>query len=107
MPASRNRRHMSAIWPRGKPPCWKPEAALPAKTATGEPDGGLCISGMYLFVGLYRLFPELRDALAVVRPETVIRWHRADPICDRHKGNFSPAPARGGTSGTNGTNRLR
>ena len=30
-----------------------------------------------IFVGLYRLFPDLRDALAVVRPETVIRWHRA------------------------------
>jgi hypothetical protein len=29
-----------------------------------------------IFVGLYRLFPDLRDALAVVRPETVIRWHR-------------------------------
>ena len=35
-----------------------------------------------IFVGLYRLFPDLRDALAVVRPETVIRWHRAglEPI---------------------------
>ena len=30
-----------------------------------------------ILVGLYRLFPDLRDALAVVRPETVIRWHRA------------------------------
>ena len=30
-----------------------------------------------IFVGLHRLFPDLRDALAVVRPETVIRWHRA------------------------------
>jgi hypothetical protein len=30
-----------------------------------------------IFVGLYRLFPDLRDALSVVRPETVIRWHRA------------------------------
>jgi hypothetical protein len=30
-----------------------------------------------IFVGLYRFFPDLRDALAVVRPETVIRWHRA------------------------------
>ena len=28
------------------------------------------------FIGLYRLFPDLRDALAVVKPETVIRWHR-------------------------------
>ena len=30
-----------------------------------------------IFAGLYRLFPDVRDALAVVRPETVIRWHRA------------------------------
>jgi len=30
-----------------------------------------------MFVGLSRLFPEIRDALAVVRPETVVRWHRA------------------------------
>jgi hypothetical protein len=32
-----------------------------------------------IFVGLYRLFPDLRDALAVVRPETIIhpaRGHR-------------------------------
>jgi hypothetical protein len=30
-----------------------------------------------ILVGLHRLFPDLRDALAVIRPETVIRWHRA------------------------------
>jgi hypothetical protein len=30
-----------------------------------------------MFVGLYRRFPDVRDALAVVRPETVIRWRRA------------------------------
>jgi transposase InsO family protein len=29
------------------------------------------------FVGLYRLVPGILDALAIVRPETVIRWHRA------------------------------
>src|SRR6266542_3404977 len=29
------------------------------------------------FVGLYRLVPGIVDALAIVRPETVIRWHRA------------------------------
>src|SRR5919106_1979592 len=28
-------------------------------------------------IGVYRLFPDVRGALAVVRPETVIRWHRA------------------------------
>ena len=30
-----------------------------------------------IFVGLYRLFPKIRDALAIVKPETVVRWHRA------------------------------
>jgi transposase InsO family protein len=29
------------------------------------------------FGGLYRLVPGILDALAIVRPETVIRWHRA------------------------------
>ena len=30
-----------------------------------------------VFVGLYRLAPGIVNALAIVRPETVIRWHRA------------------------------
>ena len=30
-----------------------------------------------VFVGLYRLFPEFREALAIVKPDTVIRWHRS------------------------------
>jgi hypothetical protein len=30
-----------------------------------------------VFVGLYRLFPSVLDALAIVRPGTVIKWHRA------------------------------
>jgi hypothetical protein len=29
------------------------------------------------FAGLYRLAPGVLDALKIVRPETVIRWHRA------------------------------
>jgi hypothetical protein len=29
------------------------------------------------FAGLYRIAPEIKNALAIVRPETVIRWHRA------------------------------
>ena len=27
--------------------------------------------------GVCRLFPRMHDALAIVRPDTVIRWHRA------------------------------
>src|SRR6266481_2429465 len=30
-----------------------------------------------IFVGLYRLFPKVCDALAIVKPDTIIRWHRA------------------------------
>jgi hypothetical protein len=30
-----------------------------------------------VLVGLYRLIPALLDALMIVKPETVIRWHRA------------------------------
>jgi hypothetical protein len=29
-----------------------------------------------LFVWLYRLCPTVADAVAIVRPETLIRWHR-------------------------------
>ena len=29
-----------------------------------------------LFVWLYRRFPRILDALTIVRPETVVRWHR-------------------------------
>src|SRR5205809_3730169 len=30
-----------------------------------------------ILVGLYRVFPDVRGALAIVKPQTVIRWHRA------------------------------
>jgi transposase InsO family protein len=30
-----------------------------------------------IFVCLYRLRPGVRDALAVVKPDTIVRWHRA------------------------------
>ena len=30
-----------------------------------------------VFAGLYRLAPGVRGALKIVRPETVIQWHRA------------------------------
>jgi len=29
-----------------------------------------------LFVGLYALVPSVLDALQIVKPDTVIRWHR-------------------------------
>jgi transposase InsO family protein len=30
-----------------------------------------------IFVGIYRLFPRICDALAIVKPDTIVRWHRA------------------------------
>src|SRR3954452_1739303 len=30
-----------------------------------------------LFAGLYRFTPDVLDALKILKPETVIRWHRA------------------------------
>src|SRR5260221_12490763 len=30
-----------------------------------------------IFVGLYRRFPKACDALAIVKPNTIMRWHRA------------------------------
>src|SRR6478736_5361370 len=30
-----------------------------------------------IFVCLYRLLPGVRDGLAIVKPETVVKWHRA------------------------------
>jgi hypothetical protein len=30
-----------------------------------------------LFVGLYRFSPKALDALKLLKPETVLRWHRA------------------------------
>jgi hypothetical protein len=30
-----------------------------------------------IFICLYRLVPGVRDALAIVKPETVAKWHRA------------------------------
>src|SRR5258705_1273277 len=31
-----------------------------------------------VFAGLYRLVPGVLDALKILKPETVIRWHRAE-----------------------------
>src|SRR5438445_9043763 len=31
----------------------------------------------FLFVWLYRWFPSVLGAITIVRPETIVRWHRA------------------------------
>jgi hypothetical protein len=37
----------------------------------------LTVADRLLFVWLYRLFPSVLNAVTIVQPETVIRWHRA------------------------------
>jgi hypothetical protein len=32
----------------------------------------------FIFILLYRLAPSVLDAVTIVRPETIVRWHRAD-----------------------------
>ena len=29
-----------------------------------------------VFVWLYRLFPDIGNAIAIIRPKTIVRWHR-------------------------------
>src|SRR3981189_1740892 len=36
-----------------------------------------CAVDRMIFVGLYRMFPKICDALAIVKPDTIVRWHRA------------------------------
>ena len=31
----------------------------------------------WFFVGLYRWFPSILKVLTIIRPETLVRWHRA------------------------------
>src|ERR1044072_1956426 len=37
----------------------------------------LTVADRLLFVWLYRLFPSVLNAVAIVQPETIMRWHRA------------------------------
>ena len=34
-----------------------------------------------LFICLYRRYPRILDAMRIVRPETVVRWHRKGLAC--------------------------
>jgi hypothetical protein len=44
-----------------------------------------------IFVCLYRHFPDIGNAVAIIRPETVIRWHRS---ARTHLGLHKDAPHR-------------
>jgi hypothetical protein len=36
----------------------------------------------WFFIQLYRWFPTILNALTIIRPETLVRWHRAGFRCD-------------------------
>src|SRR5258708_5309041 len=41
------------------------------------PKPRLTVGDRLIFVWLYRLFPSVLNALAIVQPDTIVRWHRA------------------------------
>jgi hypothetical protein len=47
-----------------------------------------------LFVWLCRLFPSLRNAITIVQPDTVLRWHRSGfrLYCDGSRGLAAADP---------------
>jgi hypothetical protein len=55
------------------------------------------------WVTLFRLWPGRRQALVIVKPDTVIRWHRKG---FRLTGGGFPGQARGGLAASLGTARL-
>src|ERR1039458_8813497 len=38
----------------------------------------------WLFIQLYRWFPSILRVLTIIRPETIVRWHRAGKLRVRH-----------------------
>ena len=57
-------------------------------------------SDRWIFVQLYRWFPSLLQVLTIIRPETLVRWHRAGFRCywrwkSRSRGGRSIRPFRG------------
>jgi hypothetical protein len=35
----------------------------------------------WFFIQLYRWFPSILQVLSIIRPETLVRWHRAGFLC--------------------------
>jgi hypothetical protein len=50
------------------------------------------------FIQLYRWFPSVLKSMTIVRPETLVRWHRAGFRTDTGGGN--PAPLEAGRKST-------
>ena len=47
-----------------------------------------------LFVGLYRFFPKVLDALEILKPETVLRYHDRAAAGQRRRWTFASSFAR-------------
>jgi hypothetical protein len=60
------------------------------RTASSRPR--LTAIDRLLFVRLYRFFPSILSAMATVKPETVVRWHRRGFRCIG-VGNHALGPA--------------
>jgi len=54
------------------------EAAADRAAAPGARSGPVHHSDRLFFIQLYRWFPSVLKAMTIMRPETVIRWQRAD-----------------------------
>src|SRR5215475_13494409 len=53
-----------------------------------------------LFIWLYRRCPRLLDVITIVKPETVVRWHRMGFAAYwRWEGPFARGPTAGGQRG--------
>jgi len=48
--------------------------SAPAKLRLGNTD-------RLIFVSLYRLFPSLRNAEVIFKPEALVHWHCAGSVC--------------------------
>ena len=40
----------------------------------------LVVADRLLFVWLYRLFPSVMNAVTIIRPETIVRWHGVSTV---------------------------
>ena len=62
----------------------------------------LTVADRLLFVWLYRLFPSVLNAVTIIQPETIIRWHRTAfcrwvrmrQLIDRSEGSVSSSRGR-------------
>src|SRR3981081_3240025 len=61
----------------------------------------LVVADRLLFVWLYRLFPSVMNAVMIIRPETIVRWHRTGfPTVRALEGALSRRVARETRGGT-------